>query len=138
MVCIGNLPAMTADNKDYDEMGFSAVLVIDLGQRKSSWFPVKHQTYFHFNPARKLIYVGDETAPSLSNSIKAFDLAGHGRGKSQFWDFSLSPSGRFAESLQEDGSESWEVYEVASKNVLLEFNCDKPGCKLGDREERHH
>jgi hypothetical protein len=52
VACIGNLPGMKTDDKEHDEMGFSAVLVIDLEQRKTSWFPVKHQTSFHFDPAR--------------------------------------------------------------------------------------
>jgi hypothetical protein len=47
----------------------------------------------------------------------------------------LSPSGRFVESLQEDGAESWEVYEAESMKVLLTFNCDRPECKEGDRHE---
>jgi hypothetical protein len=138
VVCIGNLPTMATDDKDYDEMGFSAVLVIDLEQRRTSWFPVKHQTYFHFNPARKLIYVGDLTVPAMNSPMKSFDLVGNEQGAAQVWDVSLSPSGHFAESLQEDGAESWDIYDATRKNLLLAFNCDRPECKLGDRDENHH
>ena len=130
---------MRADDKDYDEMGFSAVLVIDLEQKKTSWFPVKHQTYFHFDPARRQIYVsGDQTNLNLSSRVESFDLAGSGRREAHVLDMTLSPSGHFADSLQEDGAESWEVYDAASKRALLAFGCDKPGCKLGDRQEGHY
>jgi hypothetical protein len=138
IVCIGNPPGTSFDYKEYDEMGFSAVLVIDLEQRKTSWFPVKHQTYFHFDPALKLIYVGDLAAPSMNSPLESFDLAGNRRGRANVWNTSLSPSGHFAGSLQEDGSESWKVYDVASKKVLLAFHCDKPECKLGDQIENHY
>jgi hypothetical protein len=138
VVCIGNLPTMKVDDKDYDEMGFSAVLVIDLEQRKTSWFPVEHQAYFYFNPARKLIYVGDLPAYSVSSLVEVFDLAGNKRGKANVLDMTMSPSGHFADSLQEDGADSWEVYDAASKKVLLAFGCDKPGCKPGDRYQNHH
>jgi hypothetical protein len=139
VVCIGNLPKMKADDKDYDEMGFSAVLVIDVEQQKTSWFPVKHQTYFHFDPARKQIYVsGGQPNMNLSSPVKSFDLAGKEHGVARVLDMTLSPSGHFAGSLQEDGADSWEVYDAASKRVLLTFGCDKPGCKPGDREEDHY
>ncbi len=138
IVCIGNRPEMKVDDKEYDEMGFSAVLVVDLEKHRTSWFPVEHQTYFHFNSTRKLIYLGDLDTPSMSSPVKAFDLTGNEHWRAQVWDMTLSPSGRFADSLQEDGSESWKVYDVASKQVLLAFNCDKPGCKVGDRDEGHY
>ena len=137
IVCIGDPPGMGAEDKDYDEMGFSAVLVIDLGQRKTSWFPVKHQTYFHFDPARERIYVSDLAGPSLSSPVEFFNLAGNVGGASVS-DMTLSRSGRFTESLQEDGSEFWAIRDSTSKKVLLAFNCDKPECKPGDRYEDHY
>jgi hypothetical protein len=138
VVCFGNIPTMTFNDKDYDEMGFTAILVIDVVQRKASWFPVKHQTYFHFIPTRRLIYVGDLINPTMNSLMKTFDLDGHERGTAMVWDVSLSPSGHFAESLQADGSESWEIYDVAQKKLLLGFNCDNPECKSGERDEKHH
>ena len=138
VVCIGNVPTMKVDDKDYDEMGFTAVLVIDLEQRKTSWFPVQHQTYFRYNSLRKLIYVGDFVNPTMSSPMTSFDLSGHEHGATEAWDVFLSPSGHFAESLQEDGSETWSVYEASSKKTLFAFNCDKPECKVGDREESHY
>jgi hypothetical protein len=61
-------------------MGFSAVLVIDLKQQKTSWFPVKHETYFHFDPARERIFVSDDQ-PNPSSRVQSFDLAGNARVK---------------------------------------------------------
>jgi hypothetical protein len=136
VVCIGNLPKMKADDKNYDEMGFSAVLVIDLKQQKTSWFPVKHETYFHFDPARERIYVSDDQ-PNLSSRVQSFDLAGNAREEAHVLDMTRSPSGHFADSLQEDGADSWEVYDTASKRALLTFGCDKPGCKVGDHQDGH-
>ena len=125
MACIGNLPKMRADDKDYDEMGFSAVLIIDLKQQKTSWFPVKHQTYFHFDPVRKHIYVSDDQHDlNLNSRAESFDLVGNTLGEAHVLDLTLSPSGHFADSLQEDGADSWEVYDAASKRALLTFGCD--------------
>jgi hypothetical protein len=139
VVCIGNPPEMKADDKDYDEMGFSAVLVIDLEQQKTSWFLVKHQTYFHFDPARRRIYVSDDQPNlNLSSRVESFDLASNKSGEAHVLDMTLSPSGHFADNIQEDGADSWEVYDAASKRVLLTFGCDKPGCQSGDREEDHY
>jgi hypothetical protein len=130
---------MRADDKDYDEMGFSAVLIIDLKQQKTSWFPVKHQTYFHFDPVRKHIYVSDDQHDlNLNSRAESFDLVGNTLGEAHVLDLTLSPSGHFADSLQEDGADSWEVYDAASKRALLTFGCDKPGCKPGDRQEGHY
>jgi len=138
VVCVGDRPRMTVEDKDYDEMGFTAVLVIDLVHRKTTWFPVGHRTRFRFDLGRKMIYVIDWTAPSIHTQVIAFDLAGKVRGALQSWDvMPLSPSGRFAESLQEDGSESWEVYDASNKKMLLAFNCDRADCKVGDRDDQH-
>lgn len=90
VACIGNLPEMKADDKDYDEMGFTAVLVIDLEQRKTSWFQVKNQTYFHFDPAHGRIYVsGDQANLSLSSRVESFDLVGNERGPAHVLDMTL-------------------------------------------------
>lgn len=138
VICIGNRPGMNVDDKEYDELAFSAVLVIDLVQRTTTWFPVHHRTNFRLDLAHKVVYVIDWTDPSSRNSAVAFDLAGEDRGTAHFSEvMPLSPSGRFAESLEEDGLESWEVYEAASNKVLLAFNCDRPGCKEGERYEEH-
>jgi hypothetical protein len=139
VACIGNLPEMTADDRDYDEMGFTAVLVIDLALQKTSWFPVKHQTYFQFDPARRQILVSDDQQNlNLSSRIECFDIAGNECGEASVLRMTLSPSGHYAGSLQEDGADSWEVYDAASQRVLLAFGCDKPGCQPGDREEDHY
>jgi hypothetical protein len=138
LVCIGDRPGMTVEDNDYDEMGFTAILVIDLARRKITWFPVGHRTHLRFDLGRKMIYVIDWTAPSIHGSAVAFDLVGEERGAAQSWDIMpLSPSGRFAESLQADGSESWEVYDASNKRVLLAFNCERPECKVGDRDDQH-
>jgi hypothetical protein len=134
IVCMGNRPGMSIEDKDYDEMGFSAVLVIDLLQQKSSWFPVKDRTRFRFDRARK-IYVSDFISPSSPSSVEAFDLAGKTRGAAKLSDMAPSPSGHFAESLQEDGSVYWDIHEASSNKVLLAFNCGRPECKIGDRSE---
>ena len=131
VVCIGDRPEM----KVADGMMFSAVLVIDLVQRKTSWFPVKYATHHRFDVARKTIYVGDDVGPS-SHWVKAFDLTGNALEAADFSDIvPRSPSGHFAESLQEDGAESWEIRNASNNEVLLAFNCDKPECKVGDRSE---
>jgi len=128
---------MTFEDSDYEEMGFTAVIVIDLVHRKTIWFPVGNRTGFRFDLRRKMIYVIDWTAPSIHGSVVAFDLSGKEHGAAQWWDIMpLSPSGRFAESLQEDGSESWEVYDASDKKMLVAFNCDRAECKLGDRYEQ--
>jgi hypothetical protein len=44
----------------------------------------------------------------------------------------MSPSGRFIESLHEDGDEAWQIYELATRQQLFAFNCGEPGCKTGD------
>jgi len=136
VVCIGD-PGMKAEDPDFDEMAFSAVLVVDIEHQKATWFPVKHQTYFHPDLKRRLVSVIDNVAPSTTPySVNAFDLSGKNRGRARATDIlPQSPSGRFAESLQEDGDESWELYDAASKRVLLAFNCDRPECKVGDRED---
>jgi hypothetical protein len=130
---------MKLDDKDYDEMDFTAVLVIDLVHQKTTWFPVDHQTLFHFDPTRKLIFVSkDQPSIDISGRVESLDLAGSRRGEACVLDMTLSPSKHFAGSLQEDGVDWWEVFDAASKRALLAFGCDKPGCKPGDREEDHY
>jgi hypothetical protein len=137
LVCIGNRPGMSVNDKDFDEMAFSAVLTVDLEQEETSWFPVEHGTYHHFDPAKKIIYLSNLDNPTINSPIGILDLAGKPRGKAQFWDTDRSPSGRFADSVQAEGSEGWEIYDAKSKAGLLAFNCSKPGCRVGDREESH-
>jgi len=138
VVCLGDPPGMSPDDKEYDEMGFSAVVVVDLARRKTSWFPVKHRTHFRLDLAGKTIYVSDGNPPFRGASAEAFDFAGNARGEAQISDITLtpSPSGHFSQSLQEDGSESWETHEKKSTKVLLAFNCDRPECKVGDQSLR--
>ncbi|HEX3880758.1 MAG TPA: hypothetical protein VHW24_27440 [Bryobacteraceae bacterium] len=84
-----------------------------------------------------MIYVVDQTSASSHSSVAAFDLSGNEQGSAHLSDIMPpSPSGRFAESLQEDGSGSWKVYEF-NLRVLLSFNCDRPRCKQGDRDTQH-
>lgn len=138
VACIGNPPGTKADDKDYDEMGFSAVLVIDLKQQKTSWFPVGHRTYFHFDPAHERVYVSDDQANlNLNSKVQTFDLGGKARGTAFALNMTLSPSGHYAGSLSEDGADSWEIYDATSRRALLSFGCDKPGCKVGDHQEGH-
>jgi hypothetical protein len=127
VVCLGNRPGMGIEDNDYDEMGFSAVLVIDLLKRTTSWFPLKDKTYFRFDPKRQMIYFGNS-----QHSVVAFDLAGKEHGSVYLSALRRpSPSEHFAESLQEDGEE-WEVYDAASNKVVFAFNCSTPECKNGD------
>ncbi len=137
IACIGNRPGMSADDKDYDEMGFSAVLVVDPQLRKSSWFQVGDQNYFRFYSQLRKIYVGNLVSPSPSSPVKIFDMDGKIQGTTQFVNAALSRSGRFADSFQEDGSEFWAIYDVKYRKALLSFNCDKITCKVGDRDEGH-
>ncbi len=116
-------------------MAFSAVLAVNLKSGKTSWFPVGHQTYFHFLSDRKLIYVCDR--PSLGSPVAVFDLAGRARGRAKGWDMLMSPSGQFTEFLQEDGAVFWYVYDHTSRRKLLAFNCDEPECRIGERSEGH-
>lgn len=130
VVCIGNLP--TTRDDDSDEMGFTAVLVVNLETRKMNWFPVDYQTYFRFDLARKMIYVTDDHRIR----VRQFDLAGDDKGSAHVSNVMMpSPSGQFLETLQEDGSEFWAVDEASTMKPLLSFNCDRPGCKEGDRDE---
>lgn len=134
VVCIGNLPTTRAD--DYDEMGFTAVLVVNLETRKMNWFPVDDRTYFRFDPTREMIYVADDIYASRKIRVRQFDLAGDDKGSAHLSDVMMpSPSGQFLETLQEDGSEFWAVYEASTMKPLLSFNCDRPGCREGDRDE---
>jgi hypothetical protein len=136
IVCVGDRPGMSVEDKDYDEMGFTAILVVSLTQRKTNWFPVKHRTRIRFDPQRKMIYAVDRADESAHAPVAVYDLAGKERGSGHLSDLMpLSPSGRFVESLQEDGADSWEVYEADSRKVLLTFNCDRPECKEGDRND---
>lgn len=138
VVCEGDPPGMTVADKDYDEMGFSAVLVIALREHKTTWFPVKHRTRIRFDPAHEMIYAIDWDSPSSHRPATAFDLTGRDLGTASLSDvMPSSPSGRFVESLQEDGAESWDVYEAASMRNLLPFNCERPECKEGDRDDQH-
>lgn len=134
-VCIGNRPGMRMADKDFDEMAFTAVLIVDLGQsqRATHWFGVKHQTDYRFDLAHKLIYVSEWVAPPSSRVVNIFNFKGKKLGASDESNLQArSPSGRFMESLHEDGAEEWRIYEVASKQELFAFNCDKPGCKSGE------
>ena len=90
IVCIGNRPGMSIEDKDYDEMGFSAVLIIDLMRQKTSWFPVKGRTRFRFDPTRKIIYVSDFISPSSPSSVEAFDLAGKTLGPAKMSDMTAN------------------------------------------------
>ena len=133
LACTGDVPGISVDDEDYDEMAFTAVLVIDLEHRTTSWFPVKHGTYFHFDSKAERLYVSDLDGPEMNSPVKTYDLRGHQLGSTQVWNVALSPSGRFAESLQQEGGESWVIYERKTKQRLLAFNCDKPECKIGER-----
>ena len=35
--------------------------------------------------------------------------------------------------MQEDGAESWGIYDLKTGKTLLDFNCDRPGCITADR-----
>jgi hypothetical protein len=76
VVCVGDRPGMSVEDKDYDEMGFSAILVVSLTQRKTNWFPVKHGTRIRFDPQRKMIYAVDWADESAHAPVAVYDLAG--------------------------------------------------------------
>jgi len=136
LVCLGNQPGMKSE--DIDEMGFTAVLVVDLAERKTSWFGVGHRTAFHLDAARKMIYVSDRYVPVSRRAVEIFNLKGESLGSSDESHLQeKSPSGRFIESLPEDGAESWQIYELATKAELFAFNCDGSACKRGDHGESY-
>jgi len=132
VACIGQ-PGV--DEKNLDEMAFTGVLVIDLESGQTFSFPVGHQTHFHFNPAQAIVYVTDHTTTgSERKGVVGFDINGNSVGPAQPSDMAPSPSGRFAETLPEDGAESWAIYDVKTQKTIFDFNCDKPAvCRLGDR-----
>jgi hypothetical protein len=135
VVCIGDRPGMTEQDKDYDETGFTAVLVVNLATRQTDWFSVGDRTHFRFDQKRQMVYVVDWDSPSPHVPVEAFDLSGKNRGRTQLRDvMPSSPTGQYVESLTEDGSESWEVYEAATMKPLIKFNCDEAGCKEGDND----
>jgi hypothetical protein len=132
VVCLGNRPGMTLEDKDFDEMAFNAVLVIDLVQRRTDWFPVDHRTDYRLDVAHKLIYVSDWVPMPSRRLVDVFNFKGERLRNSQESDLQAkSPSGRFLESVQEEGEEAWQIYDNANGKELLAFNCDKPGCKDG-------
>ena len=133
LACIGNLPDMKADDQDFDEMQFTAVIVIDLEQRTTTSFLVGHNTHFFFNSAKKTIYVTDHTTTESERAgVLTFDLTGKRGEPGRVSEMQTSPSGRFALTLQEDGAESWGIYDVKTGKTLLDFNCDRPGCIMAD------
>jgi hypothetical protein len=133
-VCLGNRPGMNPD--DVDERGFTAVLVVDLEARKTSWFDVGHRTDYRLDTSRKLIYVSDQFAPG--RVVEIFNLKGESVGPSDESHLqATSPSGRFIESIHEDGGEAWQIYELATKQELFAFNCAGPDCKKGDHNDSY-
>lgn len=124
LVCQGDRPGMKPDQ--VDGMVFTAILVVDLAERKANWFDVGKDriAFLHrFDVRHKLIYVSGET----------FNLKGESLGASDGSHLqATSPSGRFIQSLPEDGGESWQIYELSTKKELFAFNCGKPACKSGD------
>jgi hypothetical protein len=134
LVCLGNRPGIRPE--DIDEMGFTAVLVVDLAERKTSWFDVGHRTDYRFDGARKLIYVSDQNARAPRRGVEIFNLKGESLGPSDESHLqATSRSGRFIESLHRDGQESWQIYELATKQQLFAFNCGGPDCKTGDHND---
>ncbi|MGC2119297.1 MAG: hypothetical protein WA644_09440, partial [Candidatus Acidiferrales bacterium] len=135
VVCIGDRPGMTEQDRDYDETGFTAVLVVDLAARQTNWFSVGDRTHFRFDQRREMVYVVDWDSPSSHRPVEAFDLAGKDRGEAPLRDIMpSSPADQYVESLAEDGSESWEVYNAATMTLVLKFNCDRAGCREGDND----
>jgi len=134
LVCLGNRPGMNPN--DVDEMGFTAVLVVDLAERKTSWFDVGHRTDYRLDASRKLIYVGDQYAHD--RVVEIFNLKGETLGPSDQSHLQApSPSGRFIESLPVDGAEAWQIYELATRQQLFAFNCGGPDCKMGDHNDSY-
>jgi hypothetical protein len=134
LVCIGDRPGMSPN--DVDEMGFTAVLVVDLAERKTSWFDVRHRTDYRLDASRKLIYVSDRD--THDRVVEIFNLRGETLGPSdQSHLQATSPSGRFIESLQVDGGEAWQIYELATRQQLFAFNCGGPDCKMGDHDDSY-
>jgi hypothetical protein len=135
VVCIGDRPGMTEQDKDYDETGFTAVLIIDRATRQTKWFSVGDRTNFRFDQKRQMVYVVNWDSPSSHVPVEAFDLGGKDRGRAQLRDvMPSSPTGQYVESLAEDGSESWDVYEAATMKILIKFNCEEARCKEGDND----
>jgi hypothetical protein len=139
LVCLGNRPGMSPD--DVDEMGFTAVLVVDLAARKTTWFDVGHRTHYRLDASRKLIYVSDHYAHD--RVVEIFNLKGETLGPSDESHLqATSPSGRFIQSLPEHGDEGWQIYELASKQQLFAFNggaaCNGGAiCKTGDHNDSY-
>ena len=132
LVCLGDKPDMNPE--EVDEMGFTAVLVVDLARRKPSWFAVGHRTDFRLDLPRKSIYVGD----GYPRRVEIFNLKGEDLGPGDESHLqTTSPSGRFTESIPEDGAESWQIYEQATRQELFAFNCGGPGCKTGDHGDSY-
>ena len=133
LVCLGNRPGMRRE--DVDEMGFTALLVVDLAERKTNWFDVGHRTAYRLDAPHKLIYVSDQDAQAPLRIVEVFNLKGESLGPSDKSHVqATSPSGRFIESLPEDGSEEWQIYELATKKELFAFNCGGPDCNTGDHK----
>jgi hypothetical protein len=130
LVCQGDRPGMRP--QDVLEMDFTAILVVELAERKTSWFDAGQPriVYLHrLDVRRKLIYVTGEAL----NSGETFTLKGVSLGPSDDSHLqATSPSGRFMESLPADGKESWQIYEGATNQELFAFNCGKAACKSGD------
>jgi hypothetical protein len=136
VVCMGDRPGMKEQDRDYDEMGFTAVLVVELATRKINWFPVGDRTRIRFDRKHEMIYVVDWDSASSHGPVEAFDLAGKDRGPAPWREIlPSSPAGQYVESLAEDGSESWEVSEASTMAPLLRFNCEQAGCREGDNYE---
>jgi hypothetical protein len=134
LVCLGNRPGMNPD--DVDERGFTAVLVVDLAARKTSWFDVGHRTDYRLDASRKLIYVSDQFVPVARRVVETFSLKGESLGPVDESHLQArSPSGRFIESLPVDGGEAWQIYEVETQQQLFTFNCAGLGCKTGDHND---
>lgn len=134
LVCQGNRPDTNAN--DVDERGFTAILVVDLAARKTSWFDVGYRTDYRLDASRKLIYVSDQFA--RARGVEIFNLKGESLGTSDESHLqATSPSGRFIESLPADGAESWQIYELATKQQLFAFNCGEPDCKTGDHNDSY-
>jgi hypothetical protein len=68
--------------------------------------------------------------------VEIFNLKGESLGPSDESHLqATSRSGRFIESLHRDGQESWQIYELATKQQLFAFNCGGPDCKTGDHND---
>jgi len=122
LVCATDRPGLTEADADFNPLGYTAFLVLELATNSSRVYRVPSPTsYITFSSNDDLVYTSSELSENArANVVTAFDLNGRKRAVHKDWKgTNFSVRNRFAIPFLHEGGLDWEVYETRSWRPVL-------------------